>query len=106
LLDKKVAMADDVNNSWYVTFEVPKTMKQRGRRIPRATKRFQNESDAKEFARIKYAAGRINAGTINPHLPKRVIAWTEIHRWFEEPREQETAADRPIGAAARGPLSP
>jgi hypothetical protein len=87
-------MADDVKNGWYVTFEVPKTMKQRGRRVPRATKTFQNESEAKEFARTKYAAGlKINAGTINPHLPKRAIAWTEIHSWFEEPREQETAAD-------------
>ena len=87
-------MANDVKNSWYVAFEVPKNMKQRGRRIPRATETFPNESEAKEFARIKYAAGlKINAGTINPHLPKRAIAWNEIHRWFEETRDKETAAD-------------
>src|SRR5271169_1478356 len=98
-------MADDVNNSWYVTFEVPKTMKQRGRRIPRATRRFQNESEAKEFARSKYAAGlKINAGTINPHSPKRAIAWTDIHRWLDEMPEEEASTDD--GAPKFRPLPP
>jgi len=77
--------------TWYVAFETPKTVNQPGRRIPRATEIFLNESEAKKFARIKWAAGlKINAGTINPHSPKRVIAWADIHRWFEEGRAQET----------------
>jgi hypothetical protein len=78
--------------TWYVAFELPKRMKPRGgRRVPRATERFQNEAEAKQFARVKYAAGlKINAGTINPHSPKRAIAWADIHRWFEEGRAPET----------------
>ena len=56
-----------MNFTWYVSFEVPKALKRPGRRIPRATETFQSESEAKEFARVKYAAGlKINAGTINP----------------------------------------
>jgi hypothetical protein len=74
-----------MKSTWYVAFEVPRTVKRPGRRIPRATETFQNESEAKEFARAKYADGlKINAGTINPQLPKRAIAWSEIHRWFSE----------------------
>jgi hypothetical protein len=60
--------------TWYVSFEVPKALKRPGRRTPRATETFESESEAKEFARSKYAAGlKINAGTINPHMPKRAI---------------------------------
>ncbi|MGB8608433.1 hypothetical protein [Bradyrhizobium sp.] len=77
--------------TWYVAFEVPKPLKPRGRRVPRATETFESELEAKEFARAKYAAGlKLNAGTINPHSPKRAIAWTDIHRWIEEMSEQET----------------
>lgn len=87
----KFAMTAHVNNSWYVTFEMPKTMKLRGWRTPRTTKTFQNELEAKEFARIKYAEGlKINVGTINPHLPKRAIAWRDVHHWLDETRKQET----------------
>jgi hypothetical protein len=79
-----------MKSTWYVAFELPKGVKQPGRRTLRETKTFENEAAAKEFARIKYAAGlKANAGTINPHVPKRVIAWTEIHRWLDEGREQE-----------------
>jgi hypothetical protein len=81
--------------TWYVAFEVPKAMNQRGRRVPRATETFKSESEAKEFARIKYAAGlKINTGTINPHLPKQAIAWTDIHHRIEEMSEQDTAASK------------
>ena len=77
--------------TWYVAFEVPKPLKPRGRRVPIATETFESELEAKEFARAKYAAGlKLNAGTINPHSPKRAIAWTDIHRWIEEMSEQET----------------
>jgi hypothetical protein len=66
-----------MNSTWYVSFELPKALRRPGRRIPRATETFQSESEAKEFARVKYAAGlKINADTINPHVPKRAIAWT------------------------------
>jgi hypothetical protein len=77
-------MAHDFKNSWYVVVEVPRAAMGSERRIPRGTKTFPSETEAKEFARIQYASGlKINAGTINPHLPKRAIAGTEIHRWLE-----------------------
>ena len=74
-----------MNFTWYVSFEVPKALKRPGRRFPRATETFQSETEAKEFARAKYAAGlKINAGTINPEMPKRAIAWSDVHRWLED----------------------
>ena len=70
--------------TWYVAYEVPKGVKRRGRRIPRATEMFEDELQAKEFARQKTAEGLlVNAGTLNPHVPKRAIASTDIQRWIE-----------------------
>jgi hypothetical protein len=70
--------------TWYVAYEVPKGVKHGGRRIPRATEMFEDESRAKEFARQKAAEGLlVNAGTLNPHLPKRAIASGDIQRWIE-----------------------
>lgn len=78
-------MTDQVEGTWYVAYEVPETQKSPGRRAPRATKTFQSERAAKAFARMKFAEGlNVNAGTINPHLPKRAIASTEIRRWLQE----------------------
>jgi len=77
--------------TWYVTFEVPKTVKPR-RRCPRATKTFETEAEAKIFARIKFDEGLVtSAGTINPHLPKQAIAWSDIHLWLEV--EKKTAGN-------------
>jgi hypothetical protein len=82
---KSVSMANGITNTWYVTFEVPRTGKPPAWRRSRATVTFQNEFEAKEFARTKVAEGlNVSAGTINPHLPKRTIAPTGIHRWLEE----------------------
>jgi hypothetical protein len=70
--------------TWYVVFAVPKTAKRRGRRV---TETFETESQAREFARKKTAEGLlVNAGTINPHLPKRAIASTDIQQWIEDVR--------------------
>jgi hypothetical protein len=75
-----------MKRTWYVVFEVPKTVKQRGRRV---TETFENESQAREFARKKTAEGLlVNAGTINPHLPKRAIASSDIQRWIEGARKR------------------
>jgi hypothetical protein len=78
-------MTEPVRKTWYVSFEVPAAVNPSGRRVSRATETFQNEFEAREFARAKFAEGlNVNAGTINPHLPKRAIASSEIHRWLEE----------------------
>jgi hypothetical protein len=80
-------MTDSRKDTWYVSFDVPKDAERSGRHSCRATQTFQNESEAKEFARMKSAEGlNVNAGTINPHLPKRAIAPTRIHQWVEQAR--------------------
>ena len=79
--------------TWYVTFEVPKTRKLAGRRSPRSTRTFETEADAKTFARTKFIDGLIvNAGTINPHMPRQAIAWSSMSCWLEETRELEAVA--------------
>ena len=61
----------------------------------RKTETFQNEQDAKAFAKAKLADGsNINAGTLNPHQPKRIIRSVQIFDWLNEPDE-----DRPFAAA-------
>jgi hypothetical protein len=75
-----------MKRTWYVVFAVPKTAKRRGRRV---TETFENESQAREFARQKTAEGLlVNAGTLNPHLPKRAIASSDIRQWIEEVRKR------------------
>ena len=78
--------------TWYVTFEVQKSGALPKRRSPRATKTFENETDAKNFARAKFNEGLIVfAGTINPCSPRQVIPSSSIPFWLESPQEQETA---------------
>jgi hypothetical protein len=73
-----------IKNTWYVSFDLPKTSQLHGRQTVRTTKTFHDESAARDFARVKFAEGlRVNAGTINPYMPKRVIASTEIYNWLE-----------------------
>jgi hypothetical protein len=74
---------------WYVSFFVPPP--RRGQQT-RATETFPNEQEAKKFARAKLAeTPYVSAGTINPHLPKRTIASTQIPKWLEERDEDDLA---------------
>jgi hypothetical protein len=67
--------------TWYVSFELPSRI----RPHTRATKTFPNEQEAKKFARAKLAETLyVIAGTINPHVPKRTIASTQMREWLEE----------------------
>ena len=81
-------MADKSKGTWYVSFERP-----RGKRNgARATETFPNEREAKEFARAKLVDTlKVSAGTLNPHLPKRTIAPTQMLEWLEEPDEDDLA---------------
>jgi hypothetical protein len=75
--------------SWYVTFEVHKRGTSLRRQSPRATKTFETEKKAKEFAREKFNEGlTVHAGTINPHLPRRTILSNDIPTWLDDEREQ------------------
>ena len=51
----------------------------------RLSETFSNELEAKAFAKARLAdARKITAGTINPHLPKRVIGSAHIIEWLNE----------------------
>jgi hypothetical protein len=74
-------MANKSQGTWYVSFELP-----RGKRtLARATETFSNEGEAKKFARAKLVdTPNVTAGTLNPHLPKRTVAATQIVQWLEQ----------------------
>jgi hypothetical protein len=77
-------MAKKPQGTWYVSFEQPRRLGKRAQ--PRATETFSNEGEAKEFARAKLVGTpNVTAGTLNPYLPKRTIAATQILEWLEEP---------------------
>jgi hypothetical protein len=72
-------------DTWYVSFE-PKERPpgQRGPPI-RKTETFRDEQEAKAFAKAKQADDlNINAGTINPYQPKRIVTSLQISGWLSE----------------------
>jgi hypothetical protein len=75
-------------NRWYVSYTVRSDRSPR--RNARITRTFDTEEDAKLFAReIATNSLRLTAGTINPHLPKKVIAATDVADWVETARSRE-----------------
>nr|WP_245334130.1 hypothetical protein [Bradyrhizobium guangdongense] len=79
-------------STWYVTFEVRRRGLLLRQRSPRETKTFATEAEAKLFARAKLDEGlAVFAGTINPHLPRRLIPSSGIAAWLSE--------EEPSGAA-------
>jgi hypothetical protein len=75
-------MADKSKNTWYVSFELPRGKRPR----TRLTEAFPNEHEAKQFARATLVdTVNVSAGTLNPHLPKRTVAATEMLEWLQEP---------------------
>jgi hypothetical protein len=74
-------MADKSKNTWYVSFELPPGNRPR----TRTTETFPDEQEAKQFARAKLNdTVNVSAGTLNPHLPKRIVAATQMVEWLEE----------------------
>lgn len=71
---------------WYVSYSM--NSDHRSRRYTRATRTFGTEDLARMFARqIAANSLRLTAGTINPHLPKRIVASSEIETWLETPKQ-------------------
>jgi hypothetical protein len=71
-------------NRWYVSYTVKSD--QSPRRYARRTKTFETEESAKLFVReITVDRRGFTAGTINPHLPKRIVSPDEIATWLEAP---------------------
>jgi hypothetical protein len=77
-------MAVRPHDTWYVSFE-PIKLPTGKRAFSRATETFRSELEAKEFARQKLAETKnVSAGTLNPHLPKRVISSAQMMEWLGE----------------------
>ena len=80
--------------TWYVTFEVQQRGTLPRQRSPRETKTFATEQEAKLFARAKLDEGlAVSAGTINPHLPKRLIPSSGINAWLADDQDSAAAPD-------------
>jgi hypothetical protein len=82
-------------DTWYISFELPSDPASWDRRpYSRNTSTFRSEIDAKNFAKARLSDSRsVNAGTLNPYLPKRVITSTQIYEWVEDPVDQKTVED-------------
>jgi hypothetical protein len=84
-------MANKSQGTWYVSFELPRRRRP-NRAHARATETFPNELEAKKFARAKLVdTPNVTAGTLNPHLPKRTIAATQILEWLKDPDNPDAA---------------
>jgi hypothetical protein len=80
-----VVVTGITTSTWYVTFEIRKRGILPKQRSPRETRTFATEAEAKSFARSKVEEGLIVfAGTINPHLPKRLVPSSQIFAWLAE----------------------
>jgi hypothetical protein len=61
------------------------------------TETFQNENEAKKFARRKMADTlNISAGTLNPHLPKRIIPSKQMVQWLRIGLIRTRRRNRPL----------
>ena len=82
--------------TWYVSFE-PKERLPGQRAFIRQTETFRDEQDAKAFAKAKLTDGsNINAGTLNPHSPKRTISSKQLRDWLNE-QEVDDQAEGAVG---------
>ena len=67
---------------WFVTYKPNEISRKSSHH--RLTETFKNESDAKIFAKARFAdSTNMIAGTLNPHAPKHVIGSDQIVTWFE-----------------------
>jgi hypothetical protein len=79
-------MATRLKHIWYVSFEMPRAPIGGKQPYSRKTSTFQSEIEAKNFAKGKLQNSRnVNAGTLNPFLPKRVITSAQMYEWLEAP---------------------
>jgi hypothetical protein len=77
-------MTKPVKNTWYVSYRRRVPLAKQDHR-PRVAEAFPTEAEAKSFARFKLGeVDNLTAGTLNPHLPKRVIGAAAIAKWLAE----------------------
>jgi hypothetical protein len=57
---------------------------------------FTSEAAAKQFAAAKITEGiEVNAGTLNPVLPKRIVGPSEIRKWISEKPKKSATGNPP-----------
>jgi hypothetical protein len=84
-------MAARVKHIWYVSFEMPRAPIGKKQPYSRKTRTFESEIEAKNFAKEKLQnSSNVNAGTLNPFLPKRVITSAQMFEWLEAPVSDES----------------
>ena len=72
-------------DTWYVSFfpNGGPMLSGASRRYARATRAFKTEADAKSFAREIVESGwTASAGTLNPHLPKKIVSPDRVLDWI------------------------
>jgi hypothetical protein len=69
--------------TWYVATRVP--LHEKTGHYSRRSHTFDCEAAAKQFAASRIADGvEVNAGTLNPVLPRRIVGPSEIAAWLAE----------------------
>ena len=81
---------------WLLGPRIPGTFhlnkKECDRRNELSLDRPRHFAEAKEFAKQKLTETQnVSAGTLNPHLPKRVISSAQMIQWLEEPSSTDAA---------------
>jgi hypothetical protein len=72
-----------IPHTWYVSIYVPH--QEKTGHYSRRSRTFASESEAKQFAGAKIAAGvNVSAGTLNPVAPKKIVGPSEIEKWLSE----------------------
>jgi hypothetical protein len=90
------------DSTWYVCYQ-PRDPYRGPKECRRHSETFSNELEAKVFAKSRLAdARKITAGTINPHLPKRVIGSAQIIEWLNEENDASAARSYPSPRRTRG----
>jgi hypothetical protein len=68
-----------ISKTWFVSYRRSRSP---GSGHARVTETFESEAEAKDFARRLSPQGNINAGTINPHRPKKFFGSANINEWL------------------------
>ena len=87
-------MSKSIPKTWYVATRVP--YHEKTGHYSRRSHTFDCEAAAKQFAASKIAEGvEVNAGTLNPVLPRRIIGPSEIAAWLAEESDKSTVGESP-----------
>jgi hypothetical protein len=83
-----------IPKTWYVATSIPH--REKTGHYSRRSKSFASESAAKQFAATKIAEGiEVNAGTLNPVFPRRVVGSSKIVKWLSEKTSRSAIGDPP-----------